>query len=161
MVACNDLYGGAYRIFTKLYAKFGVEFTFVDATVTVNAEVHVDRLNLHSTGTVDGPGNLIVMDHFFWDGPMNGPGKTTIRGSSFIDQSAVLDGRTLENEGTMLLDGSLGVRNNAVINNRGEFLITSLGRTNRSISGDGPVAFNNFGTFLKRNSPELIAIPPA
>jgi cystathionine gamma-lyase len=30
VVACRDLYGGSYRIFTKLYQKFGVEFTFVD-----------------------------------------------------------------------------------------------------------------------------------
>ena len=29
--ACDDLYGGSYRLFTKLYQKFGVEFTFVDA----------------------------------------------------------------------------------------------------------------------------------
>ncbi len=36
VVACNDLYGGAYRIFTKLYAKLGVEFTFVDATEPSN-----------------------------------------------------------------------------------------------------------------------------
>lgn len=32
VVACTDLYGGAYRIFTKLYAKFGVGFSFVDTT---------------------------------------------------------------------------------------------------------------------------------
>lgn len=32
VVAIRDLYGGAYRIFTKLYAKFGVTFSFVDAT---------------------------------------------------------------------------------------------------------------------------------
>jgi cystathionine gamma-lyase len=32
VVTCQDLYGGAYRIFTKLYEKFGVKFTFVDAT---------------------------------------------------------------------------------------------------------------------------------
>jgi len=31
-VACRDLYGGTYRLFTKLYRKFGVEFTFVDDT---------------------------------------------------------------------------------------------------------------------------------
>jgi cystathionine gamma-lyase len=31
VVTCQDLYGGAYRIFTKLYSKFGVKFTFVDA----------------------------------------------------------------------------------------------------------------------------------
>ena len=30
VVACRDLYGGSYRIFTKLYQKFGIEFTFVD-----------------------------------------------------------------------------------------------------------------------------------
>jgi cystathionine beta-lyase/cystathionine gamma-synthase len=32
VIACRDLYGGSYRIFTKLYAKFGVEFEFVDTT---------------------------------------------------------------------------------------------------------------------------------
>ena len=32
IVAARDLYGGAWRIFTKLYAKFGVDFTFVDTT---------------------------------------------------------------------------------------------------------------------------------
>ena len=32
VVTCRDLYGGSYRIFTKLYAKFGIEFTFVDTT---------------------------------------------------------------------------------------------------------------------------------
>lgn len=30
VVACRDLYGGSYRIFTKLYAKLGIDFTFVD-----------------------------------------------------------------------------------------------------------------------------------
>ena len=32
VVSAQDLYGGAWRIFTKLYDKFGVKFTFVDAT---------------------------------------------------------------------------------------------------------------------------------
>lgn len=32
VVACSDLYGGAYRIFTKLYAKLGISFQFVDTT---------------------------------------------------------------------------------------------------------------------------------
>jgi cystathionine gamma-lyase len=32
VVAGRDLYGGSYRIFTKLYAKFGVGFDFVDPT---------------------------------------------------------------------------------------------------------------------------------
>ena len=38
VVTCQDLYGGAYRIFTKLYDKFGVKFTFVDATSLENIE---------------------------------------------------------------------------------------------------------------------------
>ena len=32
VVSTQDLYGGAWRIFTKLFAKFGIEFTFVDTT---------------------------------------------------------------------------------------------------------------------------------
>ena len=32
VVSTQDLYGGAWRIFTKLYRKFGVDFTFVDAS---------------------------------------------------------------------------------------------------------------------------------
>jgi cystathionine gamma-lyase len=32
VVATRDLYGGAWRIFTKVYRKFGVDFTFVDTT---------------------------------------------------------------------------------------------------------------------------------
>lgn len=32
VVACADLYGGAYRLFTQVYAKLGIEFDFVDTT---------------------------------------------------------------------------------------------------------------------------------
>lgn len=32
VVSTRDLYGGAWRLFTKLYAKFAIEFTFVDAS---------------------------------------------------------------------------------------------------------------------------------
>jgi cystathionine beta-lyase/cystathionine gamma-synthase len=32
VVSTQDLYGGAWRIFTKFFAKFGLEFTFVDST---------------------------------------------------------------------------------------------------------------------------------
>jgi cystathionine beta-lyase/cystathionine gamma-synthase len=35
VVAGRDLYGGAYRLFTKVFARFGVNFTFVDATSVV------------------------------------------------------------------------------------------------------------------------------
>lgn len=32
VVAGRDLYGGSYRLFTKVYTKFGVDFSFVDTT---------------------------------------------------------------------------------------------------------------------------------
>ncbi|OGS35556.1 MAG: cystathionine gamma-synthase [Elusimicrobia bacterium RIFOXYD12_FULL_66_9] len=32
VLCSNDLYGGTYRVFTKVFARFGVTFTFVDAT---------------------------------------------------------------------------------------------------------------------------------
>jgi cystathionine beta-lyase/cystathionine gamma-synthase len=38
VIASNDLYGGTYRLFTKLYAKFGIQFTFIDTTDIKNLE---------------------------------------------------------------------------------------------------------------------------
>src|SRR5205085_6626495 len=32
VVSTQDLYGGAWRIFTKLFSKFGVDFTFIDSS---------------------------------------------------------------------------------------------------------------------------------
>ena len=31
VVSCRDLYGGTYRLFTKVWEKFGIEFSFVNA----------------------------------------------------------------------------------------------------------------------------------
>jgi cystathionine beta-lyase/cystathionine gamma-synthase len=36
VVSTQDLYGGAWRIFTKFFAKFGVDFTFIDASDHAN-----------------------------------------------------------------------------------------------------------------------------
>jgi cystathionine gamma-lyase/cystathionine beta-lyase len=38
VIACGDLYGGSYRMFTKVYSKFGIEFTFTDTTKLENIE---------------------------------------------------------------------------------------------------------------------------
>ena len=38
VVSCTDLYGGSYRLFTKLYARFGITFTFVDTTDLASVE---------------------------------------------------------------------------------------------------------------------------
>jgi len=36
IVSTRDLYGGAWRIFTKFFSKFGIDFTFVDTTDHAN-----------------------------------------------------------------------------------------------------------------------------
>ena len=41
VVSTQDLYGGAWRIFTKVFARFGVEFTFVDTTSPANIEAAI------------------------------------------------------------------------------------------------------------------------
>ncbi len=38
IVSTHDLYGGAWRIFTKYFAKFGVDFTFVDTSALEEVE---------------------------------------------------------------------------------------------------------------------------
>ena len=38
VVSTQDLYGGAWRIFTKVFQRYGIEFTFVDTTSPANVE---------------------------------------------------------------------------------------------------------------------------
>lgn len=38
VVSTNDLYGGSYRVFTKVFANYGIKFTFVDMSDTKNIE---------------------------------------------------------------------------------------------------------------------------
>lgn len=38
IIASNDLYGGTYRLFTKVFAPFGIDFTFVDMTDIENVK---------------------------------------------------------------------------------------------------------------------------
>ncbi|MEZ4807332.1 MAG: cystathionine gamma-synthase [Flavobacteriales bacterium] len=38
VISTNDLYGGTYRLFTKVFEGFGVKFHFVDMTDTANVE---------------------------------------------------------------------------------------------------------------------------
>lgn len=48
VIATNDLYGGTYRLFTKVYAKYGIEFRFVDLG---DAE-HLKKVITHKTKLV-------------------------------------------------------------------------------------------------------------
>jgi len=38
VVSTHDLYGGSYRLFTKVYERFGIKFSFVDLSDTQNLE---------------------------------------------------------------------------------------------------------------------------
>ncbi len=42
VISCNDLYGGSYRIFTKLYQRYGIDFHFVDMNDPQNV---ADKIN--------------------------------------------------------------------------------------------------------------------
>lgn len=39
VVACNDLYGGTYRLFTKVFSGYGIKFKFVDMNANWASEV--------------------------------------------------------------------------------------------------------------------------
>ncbi len=41
IISCNDLYGGTYRIFTKVFGRFGLNFSFLDMTDISNIEAAI------------------------------------------------------------------------------------------------------------------------
>lgn len=41
VVSTNDLYGGTYRIFTKIFQDFGIDFHFIDMSVATDIEQHI------------------------------------------------------------------------------------------------------------------------
>ncbi len=43
IIAGDDLYGGSYRMFTKLFAKYGLKFTFVDMNNPENVEKAITK----------------------------------------------------------------------------------------------------------------------
>ena len=45
VISINDLYGGTYRLFTKVYAKYGIEFRFVD----LQDVDHLKKIITHKT----------------------------------------------------------------------------------------------------------------
>src|SRR5512141_3066961 len=38
VIAANDMYGGTYRLFTKIFEKFGIRFIYVDTTDVANIQ---------------------------------------------------------------------------------------------------------------------------
>jgi len=43
VVANNDLYGGTYRLFTKVFATYGIDFQFIDMSNAREVEQHIDE----------------------------------------------------------------------------------------------------------------------
>lgn len=43
VISTNDLYGGSYRLFTKIYEKFGIEFTFVSMSEMPEVEKYINE----------------------------------------------------------------------------------------------------------------------
>ena len=41
VIAVNDIYGGSYRLFTKTFARLGIEFSFVSFTDAANVEAAI------------------------------------------------------------------------------------------------------------------------
>src|SRR3954470_16526263 len=41
VIAGNDMYGGTYRLFTKVFQKFGIKFIYIDTTNTANIQAQV------------------------------------------------------------------------------------------------------------------------
>jgi cystathionine beta-lyase/cystathionine gamma-synthase len=41
VIAANDMYGGTYRLFSKIFEKFGIKFIYTDTTVAANIEALV------------------------------------------------------------------------------------------------------------------------
>ena len=43
VIAANDMYGGTYRLFTKIFEKFGIKFIFVDTTDIKNIKAVITQ----------------------------------------------------------------------------------------------------------------------
>ena len=55
VIATQNLYGGAWRIFTKVFARFGIEFSFVDTTSPAAVEGSGMRVRITATALSDKP----------------------------------------------------------------------------------------------------------
>ena len=43
VITGDDLYGGTYRLFTKIYEKFGIKFHFIDLTNAENLHNYINE----------------------------------------------------------------------------------------------------------------------
>ncbi len=73
-------------------------------------------------GMLTGPGTVTINDQWTWTGGrMTGPGRTVLNGAATLSGGATLDGRTVDNNGTVTAMGSgFSFSNDAVWNNQAQ-----------------------------------------
>jgi hypothetical protein len=140
--------------------------TVASGTVTVNAGGSLTAGNLVLAGGIlTGAGDVIVLGNFNWaSGALSGTGQTFLEGTASLNGgfSSILDGRTVNNDGTATFTGSgIAVQNNGVWNN--DVGATAILRGGSAV-GDfvaGPLAaFNNAGLLETASSgTATVAVP--
>jgi hypothetical protein len=134
-------------------------------TITLNEPADCGRLTFGlasgSIPTISGTGTLTIHTNGTWtDGYMSGSGRTIIAPGATLTINAPgsvnLNGRTLENGGTVRLTGTAGISlDGAVITNRpgGLFEVQATQPfSTLTLSGFGVCRFDNAGTFRKISS---------
>jgi len=123
-------------------------------TLTANTDIAADHLDLIA-GTLNGGGRLTINSTMNWPGgTMSGSGRTLISAGATLNAAipsvVLLNGRTLENSGTVLWTGtgSIGMTSSAVITNRAGALFDARSAALLS-AGSGANRFDNAGTFRK------------
>ncbi|HET7433914.1 MAG TPA: PLP-dependent aspartate aminotransferase family protein [Thermoanaerobaculia bacterium] len=121
VISTRDLYGGAWRIFTKVFSRFGIEFSFVDTTDPANIEAairpHTKLLWLET------PSNplLHVTDIAAGCAAVNGKSITIVVDNTFatpvLQQPLALGADLVVHSTTKYINGHSDVIGGAVITN--------------------------------------------
>jgi hypothetical protein len=139
---------GGTATFETSVESFGAKLVVDGGTIDLSTgqEVSLALLDLYG-GTLTASDPLTITGTLAWQGSgtMSGSGKTTIDAGAFVNfvtGTAVLSGRTLNNDGTAVVAGGTPSLTNAVWNNdAGSFFTMTQG----SITGDAASTFNNLG----------------
>ncbi|HEX8410446.1 MAG TPA: PLP-dependent aspartate aminotransferase family protein [Thermoanaerobaculia bacterium] len=121
VVSTQDLYGGAWRIFTKVFSRFGIEFTFVDTTSPASIEAAIRPAT--KLLWLETPSNplLHVTDIGRCAAIVRGKGITTVVDNTFatpVLQSPLLLGADIVvHSTTKFINGHSDVLGGAVITN--------------------------------------------
>jgi len=123
------------------------------------------RGTLSLRGTISGSGNVTVLGNFSWtSGTMSGGGRTIIAAGATLNAAipggVFLNGRTLENGGTVLWTGAGSIVMNppTVITNRAGAWFEMQNAVS-IVANNGDCPFNNAGTFRKSVNPGTITFP--